>query len=425
MNMIQSNIFAKNRQKNGGKTKKSSKNSFFDWHKHPFAVPIVTLVALFLGAIVGFFLFSGQTVGANDAKVVHLYVDGKTRVVPTRAFTVGDALKSANIELREGDVSEPALDSPIISQDFNINVYRAKPITVIDEKGQKVSTKVPESTPAEMVKKAGVKLFPEDKVNLAAPDEAVRDGVIGGKIVIDRATPANINLYGSNILARSHAKTVGDLLNEKGIKTVEGDNIQPSPNTPLTDYTQVFITRFGKQIASVEEAIAAPVERINDPNTPSGSTVIKEPGAPGKKIVTYELELRNGKEVSRKPIQEVVAVEPVKQVVAVGSKVTVSNPSGNVAIGERLAAERGWSGSEFQCLYQLWQKESKWNHLASNRSSGAYGIPQALPGSKMGTVGSDWQTNPETQIKWGLGYIARSYKTPCGAWAKSRASGWY
>ena len=85
----------------------------------------------------------------------------------------------------------------------------------------------------------------------------------------------------------------------------------------------------------------------------------------------------------------------------------------------------GWGDGEFQCLSNLWQKESGWNYRASNGSSGATGIPQALPGSKMASAGPDWQTNASTQIAWGLGYIQGRYQTPCGAWAKSQASGWY
>jgi hypothetical protein len=98
----------------------------------------------------------------------------------------------------------------------------------------------------------------------------------------------------------------------------------------------------------------------------------------------------------------------------------------NKAIGMELAGRFGWDDRrQWRCLDRLWTKESNWNHLAHNPSSGAHGIPQALPGSKMGGVGSDWQTNPETQIKWGLRYIKSRYGTPCGAWAHFGASGWY
>jgi Transglycosylase SLT domain len=76
-------------------------------------------------------------------------------------------------------------------------------------------------------------------------------------------------------------------------------------------------------------------------------------------------------------------------------------------------------------LPPLWVRESGWNPYAQNSSSGAYGIPQALPGSKMASAGSDWATNPETQIRWGLSYIRASYGSPCGAWSHSESYGWY
>ena len=89
------------------------------------------------------------------------------------------------------------------------------------------------------------------------------------------------------------------------------------------------------------------------------------------------------------------------------------------------ARSYGWSASQFSCLQPLWNAESGWNVSASNTSSGAYGIPQALPGSKMASAGADWQTNAATQIRWGLGYIRSVYGSPCGAWSHEQASGWY
>jgi murein DD-endopeptidase MepM/ murein hydrolase activator NlpD len=83
------------------------------------------------------------------------------------------------------------------------------------------------------------------------------------------------------------------------------------------------------------------------------------------------------------------------------------------------------SGKQYGCLVLLWNRESGWNYRANNPSSSAYGIPQALPGSKMASAGADWRTNPATQIRWGLGYIRARYGTPCGAWAHSQSSGWY
>ncbi len=95
------------------------------------------------------------------------------------------------------------------------------------------------------------------------------------------------------------------------------------------------------------------------------------------------------------------------------------------AVAALMVADRGWNSAQFTCLVKLWTKESNWRWNATNRSSGAYGIPQSLPASKMATAGSDWRTNPATQIKWGLNYIAGRYGTPCGAWAHSVSHNWY
>jgi hypothetical protein len=99
--------------------------------------------------------------------------------------------------------------------------------------------------------------------------------------------------------------------------------------------------------------------------------------------------------------------------------------SGNRKIGCALLLSSGFGLDQMPCLDKLWTKESGWNHKARNPSSGAYGIPQALPGSKMESSGSDWETNPATQIDWGLGYIKGRYDDPCGAWAHSEETGSY
>ncbi|AEV83733.1 hypothetical protein ACWT_2708 [Actinoplanes sp. SE50] len=93
--------------------------------------------------------------------------------------------------------------------------------------------------------------------------------------------------------------------------------------------------------------------------------------------------------------------------------------SGSRAVGCALTLQAGFGLDQFACLNKLWNKESGWNYRAENRGSGAYGIPQSLPGSKMASFGADWQTNPATQIKWGLDYIKKRYNTPCNAWAHS------
>jgi hypothetical protein len=105
---------------------------------------------------------------------------------------------------------------------------------------------------------------------------------------------------------------------------------------------------------------------------------------------------------------------------------SVATPSGSPQqIAEGMLGSYGWSSSQFSCLQPLWNAESGWNVSAANTSSGAYGIPQALPGSKMASAGADWQTDAATQIRWGLGYIRSVYGSPCGAWSHEQAYGWY
>lgn len=105
--------------------------------------------------------------------------------------------------------------------------------------------------------------------------------------------------------------------------------------------------------------------------------------------------------------------------------VGVPDPGTAQAIGYAMVKAMGWDDNEWSCLSALWMRESNWNAFSHNTSSGAYGIPQALPGEKMASAGADWATNPETQIRWGIGYVAGRYGSPCGAWQHSEENGWY
>ncbi|MEF2976555.1 hypothetical protein [Subtercola sp. YIM 133946] len=103
------------------------------------------------------------------------------------------------------------------------------------------------------------------------------------------------------------------------------------------------------------------------------------------------------------------------------------NPSSAQAYAASRVSAMGWGSDQFSCLVSLWNRESGWRVNAYNEDSGAYGIPQSLPGNKMATAGADWRTNAQTQINWGLSYISRAYGTPCGAWAHSQNTNphWY
>jgi len=410
---------------NRQKATSNAKQQSFSLHKHPFVVPVVTFMVLFFVSIIGFILLGGgATIGPNDSRIVNLYVDEQKQTLPTRAKTVDTLLKKLDIKIKDGDIVEPSLDAPILQDDFNINIYRARPVMIVDGNKEVVVNSADQS-PRIVARKAGIIVYPEDNVLPEAPDNLLEEGVVSERYVLDRATPVTLILYGNVSGVRSQAKTVGDVLKEKNVQTAQDDIVAPSADTPLRKDMRITITRKGQQIATVEEVIKPPVKYVDDPNVIQGTEVVKEKGVPGKKVVTYEIKLENGKEVSRKKLQSITTIEAQPRVIARGTKIIISNPSENVKIGERLAAARGWTGQEFYCLYQLWQKESGWNTTAGNTSSGAYGIPQALPGSKMASVGADWLRNPATQISWGLGYIAGRYGTPCAAWSTSQSRGWY
>lgn len=392
---------------------------------HPFVVPVVTFLLLFIFTMIGMVIFGGgTTVGPNDSRIVTVYADGNKQTLPTRAKTVQDLLDRLDIKIHEGDVVEPALDSPIINDNFDINIYRSRPVMIVD-KGKQIVVNSADQSPAVVARNAGIVVYPEDKMVPDVPENLIQEGVVGDRYVIDRATPVTLILYGNVSGVRTQAKTVGDLMKEKNIKFSESDTVAPSSDTQLHPDMKITITREGQQIATVEEEIPAPIEYVDDANMTRGSTAVKEPGAPGKKVVTYEIKTENGIEVSRNKLQEIVTIQPQRKLVTRGTKIIISNPSENVRIGESMAASRGWTGEQWYCLYQLWQKESHWSTTAGNPSSGAYGIPQALPGNKMSSAGSDWASNPSTQIAWGLGYVAGHYGTPCGAWSTSQARGWY
>lgn len=401
------------------------RQKLFDLRNHPFIVPVITLLVLFFISLIGFIMFSGgTTIGPSDSRIVTLYVDNSRQTLPTRAKTVEDLLDRLDIKIHEGDVVEPSLDAPIVSDNFNVNIYRSRPVMIIDGQKRTVVDSADQSAKI-AARKAGIIIYPEDEITPEAPENLLGEGVVGERYVIDRATPVTLILYGSVSALRTQAKTVGQLLKEKDINVSPSDTVSPAADTPLRADMKLTITREGQKIATVEEEIAPTVEYVDDINLLRGNTVVREPGVNGKKVVTYEIKTENGVEISRRLLQEIVTIQPQRQLIARGTKIVISNPSENVKIGEQLAAGRGWTGEQWYCLYQLWQKESGWSTTAGNPSSGAYGIPQALPGGKMASAGADWSTNPATQISWGMNYIAGRYSAPCGAWAVSQQRGWY
>ncbi|MCA9344410.1 DUF348 domain-containing protein [Candidatus Saccharibacteria bacterium] len=389
--------------------------SFRRWlyRKHPLVVPVTTLIILFFVASFGLVLIGGETVGASDSNIVKLTVDGETRTLPTRAKTVDDLLNRLDIDVETADIVEPAKSTKILEDNFSINIYKARPVTIIDE-GRKTTVLSAYQQPRTIVEKAGVKLYPEDGIDVNAPVEVNTDNLIGDQLVVARAKESTINLYGNIISVRSQARTVGDLLEEENIKILEGDTITPARDTPITEGTKILIVRKGQKIVTVEEVIARKVETVNDPNLAAGSEVVTKEGSDGKKIVTYEIKTQNGKEVSRTAIQEVISVKPVNKVVTKGTKILVTgskadwlvaagvSPADYAAADYIISRESGWCPTKWQGEYGGCPAF----HGAPSSGIG-YGLCQATPGYKMASAGADWASNPVTQLRWCTGYASR------------------
>lgn len=357
--------------------------------------------------------------------LVTIHDGSEERTIVTNARTVRDALKEADVTVSNIDITEPKLDAEMGGAQYNVNIYRARPI-VVEDGAARTRVMTAAQSPSGIVEAAGDKLYDEDRTTMQRVDDVVADGGPGLKLSIDRATVFTLVLYGKPIEARTQATTVGEMLKAKGITLAAKDGVSPASETPLAGGMNISVWRNGVQTITLEEAIAMPIRQIKDLEKEPSYKAVQTAGKPGKKQVTYEINMQNGREVSRKMIQSVVSEQPAEQVEVIGGKLpTPTNPTENQALGKQMMLAAGYGESEWPCLYNLWMKESGWRVNAGNPSSGAYGIPQSLPASKMAAFGADYMTSAQTQIKWGLNYIKGRYKTPCGAWSSFQAKNWY
>ncbi len=158
--------------------------------------------------------------------------------------------------------------------------------------------------------------------------------------------------------------------------------------------------------------------------TPESSSYAATTVAPGTPAPTEVQQLAVGGDYTHSASRDTFETSEI-YVAPVAPAAGVPDPGTAQAIALTMLTSMGWGGDQYNCLVALWNRESGWNVYAHNASSGAYGIPQALPGEKMASAGADWATNPATQIAWGLSYISGRYATPCGAWEHSETVGWY
>jgi len=246
-------------------------------------------------------------------------------------------------------------------------------------------------------------------------------------------------------------KTVADASAAMSAATTVSSDIAASGLDVGTSDTTVDTTELEGAVAQLKRAQSLPAEyttEVTDAVTTLTASVNEQAqGLRGKLDAAIALKAqREAEEKARKEAEAAAAAKAAEEaaagrarrrrllrcsrgggapVFATGGAVGGTSPADAQATARSMLGGYGWGDDQFGCLVSLWNKESGWNYQAYNRGSGAYGIPQALPGSKMGSAGADWQTNPATQIAWGLGYISGRYGSPCGAWSHSQSTGWY
>jgi len=306
---------------------------------------------------------AASTDDAKDGRLVTFHDRGQEKVILTHAQSVRDALSDADIHIAPEDRVEPSLEDPLVATDYTVNIYRARPVIVIDGAiRQKIMTA--QQTASGISDAAGIKLHDEDTTRLGASDNVIADGA-SVTLTIDRATAFTLNLYGTTTTAYSRAATVGEMLQKKNIHLAADDSLSVDPKTPLTGGMTVEIWRNGVQTSTVEEPIAFPVRQIQDADQPTGYRKIQTPGTKGRKNVTYEITMQNGKEVSRKMIQSVTLEEPKEQVEIVGSKPSFSGDFA-AALAKLRSCEGGYNSwnpaGPYYGAYQF--NRSTWNSVA-------------------------------------------------------------
>lgn len=362
-------------------------------------------------------------------KSVHLVVDGKGQTIQTTAQSVGQVLHTKGYRVSSHDLLAPAA-SAHIANGTRIVLRRGRLLELtVDGQTTRVWTTAP--TVSEALAELGysstdfVSVSRAQRLPLGTTDIAIR-------------TPRTVTLIrsGTSEQVSTTDTTVGQMLADLGIDLSSAYRLSAKPTDAIVAGQVIRVQRVDRRLVTRMTALPYPVRKHYTATLSAGTTKVLAQGKAGQAKITYALVFIDGKMVARTKVSSVVVAAPRRQVLSIGTKETQTTTALNApsqpapspgtakAIARDLLAARGWGSVQYDCLVTLWDHESSWNVHAAN-PSGAYGIPQALPGYKMSTAGPDWQDNATTQIKWGLGYIASRYNTPCGAWSLWQQQGWY
>ncbi|MDR2974440.1 MAG: ubiquitin-like domain-containing protein [Propionibacteriaceae bacterium] len=388
----------------------------------------MSVVKALIGSAIGALVISlsGFSVNLAFGHEITLIEDGVSRDVSIAYASVAEILNEQNINLSTHDRVTPEL-SAVVAAETTVTVEYGRQID-LTLNGQKGSYWTFATTVGQVLSGLGLG---ESSIHVSVPKTTAvpREGLT---LQIDTGFDVTVAADGATNTVHSYG-TVEAALTDLGLTWDGDDIITPSLDTVLTDQLAISLVRVSQQTVTRDQPIPHETSTVEDPATTKGKVTVKVPGVDGVLTQTLLQTLHDGAVVAETVTGEAVTLAPVTEETTTGTKEptttastgsTSAVPAGDAQqIAYDMLVARGWA-DEFGCLVDLWNRESGWRTTAAN-PSGAYGIPQALPGSKMAAFGDDWRTNPATQIKWGLSYIEGRYGTPCGAWSAFQSKGWY
>ncbi|MHB1865423.1 MAG: aggregation-promoting factor C-terminal-like domain-containing protein [Candidatus Saccharimonadales bacterium] len=387
--------------------------------RHPLAVPVFTGLALILTTFVLLQIFGNSPIiqVTPNSKIAIVTHDGLTQVVPTNDRTVGDLLSKLHIHLNRGDVVRPNLDTPIVQDDFRINIYRAVPVEIV-QNGSVNYTFSAAATPRAIAEQVGTNVTPTDYITSRPTENFLKDGAIGQQVTIESGIPINLNLYGLNLPVFVHASTVAELISYEHIHLNPTDEVSPSINSNIHPNEQVTIS--GKDIKAqlVTQNIPMPVQTNYVSNLTYGTSSVVQQGSAGQEDVIY-VETTNNGAVSKSPFETVVTVPAVTEIVDEGDSLSGIqgdmslagiSPADYSYVDYIISHESGWCPTKWQGDYGYCP--AGYSQQYATDAGVGYGLCQSTPPDKMSSFGSDWQTDPITQLKWCNWYAGSKY----GSW---------
>lgn len=435
-------------------------------------IRVIACIAATSIALAGSFAFTAR-------KSVALNINGQTTQVTTYAMTATRLLEEQGVDIKTHDIVTTSSGDQLANHAV-VTVQSAYQTTInID------GTAVPFWTVATSADQL-LGFFEENQNNAAKITVDIKNvyNQLTGGLVINQSGPVTVIADGKSSVAPNGKLPAASILDSKGIVLNKEDRVSVEKDS---DETILRVRRVTHGEETRTSVIPFSTQTIIDPNLAEGQADVRQQGVNGEKTQVYDVTYVDGVAESETLKSETVTSMAIDQIIAVGAAKsdtdkgsdkksdsadngkadsgsnnqhessnnnagntgggtnnnsgssgsdsgTTTTPSGRLwhatvaqaqAYAAGAAAQRGWTGNDWDCLVKLWTRESSWLWYTENASSGAYGIPQSLPADKMAAFGANYRDDAAVQIDWGLWYIAQAYGSPSKAWQHSEQVGWY